>query len=62
MRWIFASEKARLRKQGILLDDFDILIGSTAIANKMIMVSNNTKHLSRLKDIILQDWTISDPL
>lgn len=54
---IFASKKARLRRQGLLLDDFDILIGTTAIVHEMTMVSNNVKHLSRLSGIDLQDWT-----
>ncbi len=31
---VYAKEKAKLRKQGLLIDDFDILIGSTAVANK----------------------------
>ncbi len=55
---IFAQEKARLRKSGIIIDDFDLLIGSTAVANNMIMVSNNTKHLERIKEIQLEDWTL----
>lgn len=58
---IYAYEKAKLRKQGILVDDFDILIGATSIVYKMTMVSNNYKHLSRLDGIDLQDWTMTDP-
>jgi tRNA(fMet)-specific endonuclease VapC len=53
---IFAKEKARLRKNGIMIDDFDLLIGATALANGLIVVSNNTKHLSRLKDIAHENW------
>lgn len=53
----YAKEKARLRKSGTILDDFDILIGTTAISEKMIMVTNNIKHLSRLKNIKIEDWT-----
>lgn len=45
---IYAKQKAKLRKQGLMLDDFDILIGATAVANDMIMVTNNVNHLSRL--------------
>lgn len=59
---VYVAEKARLRKQGLLLDDFDILIGATAIANKMTMVSNNQKHMSRLTGINLQDWTTANPV
>ena len=36
---IYAKQKAKLRKHGLLIDDFDILIGSTAIANNMVMVT-----------------------
>ena len=58
---VYASEKARLRRLGLMVDDFDILIGATAIVNNMIMVSNNSKHLSRLANINLQDWTTAEP-
>ena len=54
---IYAKEKAKLRKKDLLIDDFDILIGSTAVANNMTMVSNNVRHLSRLDAIVLEDWT-----
>ena len=57
---IYAREKARLRKTGLLIDDFDILIGSTAIANNMVMVTNNIDHFNRLQNIEIEDWaTIS---
>lgn len=54
---IYAKEKARLRKTGQLIDDFDILIGSTAVKNNMIMVTNNTDHLKRIENIIIENWT-----
>ena len=56
---IYAKEKANLRRQGQMIDDFDILIGATAIANDMIMVTNNVEHLKRLDNIQIQDWTTS---
>jgi tRNA(fMet)-specific endonuclease VapC len=54
---IYAREKTKLRRQGQIIDDFDILIGATAIANDMIMVTNNVMHLSRLDNIKIEDWT-----
>lgn len=54
---IYAKEKAKLRKQGLMIDDFDILIGATSVAHNMIMVTNNVAHLSRLDNIIIEDWT-----
>ena len=53
----FAEEKARLRKDGNIVDDFDLLIGATAIGNKMVLVTNNEKHFNRLIGIQLENWT-----
>ena len=54
---MYATEKARLRKLGQMVDDFDLLIGVTAVHNEMVMITNNTKHLGRIKNITLEDWT-----
>ena len=54
---LYVSEKARLRKAGTLVDDFDILIGVTAITHNLIMVTNNSEHFKRLKGITIEDWT-----
>lgn len=54
---IYAAEKARLRQNGLLIDDFDILIGATAVAHQFVMVTNNGKHLGRLQNIIIENWT-----
>ncbi len=54
---LYAREKARLRKAGTPLDDFDLLIGTTAIANGLIMVTHDTDHFRRLEGIELEDWT-----
>jgi tRNA(fMet)-specific endonuclease VapC len=54
---LFAKEKSRLRKAGIIIDDFDLLIGATAITNNLVLVTNNTDHFQRLNGIILEDWT-----
>ena len=54
---IYASEKARLQKSGKVIDDFDLLIGATAVSFDLVMVTNNTNHFNRIKDIKLEDWT-----
>ena len=54
---IYAKEKSKLRKLGSMIDDFDILIGATAIVNDMVMVTNNVEHLNRLANIHIEDWT-----
>lgn len=52
----YASEKAKLQKQGMLIDDFDLLIGSTAVHNDMVLVTDNYKHLSRIEGINIENW------
>lgn len=54
---LYASEKARLRKAGTPIDDFDLLIGATAIAHNLVMVTNNIKEFERIKGIDIEDWT-----
>lgn len=54
---LYAKEKARLRKAGTTLDDFDILIGVTSVTHNMTMVTNNTTHFNRIMNIELVDWT-----
>ena len=53
---VFAREKARLSKLGTIIDDFDLLIGATAIANELTLVTNNEKHFSRLDGIKIENW------
>jgi tRNA(fMet)-specific endonuclease VapC len=54
---IYASEKARLQKSGKIIDDFDLLIGATAVSFDLMMVTNNTNHFNRIQNINLEDWT-----
>ncbi|MFO7743853.1 MAG: type II toxin-antitoxin system VapC family toxin [Psychroflexus sp.] len=56
---IYAEEKARLQKSGKIIDDFDLLIGATAVSFDLKMVTNNTNHFMRLTDIKLEDWTVT---
>lgn len=52
----FGKEKARLRRAGTLIHDFDLLIGSTAVHFDMIMVTGNEKHLCRISGIRIENW------
>lgn len=54
---IYAKEKSRLRKKGFVIDEFDLLIGSSAIANNLTLVTKNIKHFEKLDDIIIENWT-----
>ena len=53
----YAIEKARLRKNGNTVDDFDLLIGASAVSNNMTLVTNNIKHFKNIKNIEIQHWT-----
>ena len=54
---LYAKEKARLNKAGTKIDDFDLLIGVTAVKNHLVMVTNNIAHFQRIHGIELEDWT-----
>lgn len=56
---IYAKEKARLKTKGKILDDFDLLIGATAIFHNLILVTKNTTDFDRLENIEMEHWTIS---
>ena len=48
---IFALERGRLRAEGILTDNFDLLIGSTAIRHDLTLLTNNRRHFERLQGL-----------
>lgn len=52
----YAKEKVRLIKKGIMISDFDLLIGSTAVANDLIMITENTKEFERISGIEIDNW------
>lgn len=54
---LYAKEKARIRKIGTPIADFDLLIGVTSVTHNLIMVTNNTDHFKRIKGINFEDWT-----
>ena len=54
---IYATEKARLKTKGKMLDDFDLLVGSTAVFNNLTLVTKNVSDFDRLDGIFIEDWT-----
>lgn len=45
---VYGKEKVRLRNQGIMISEFDLLIGCAAIEKDLIMVTDNVKHFDRI--------------
>jgi len=53
----YAEEKVRLRKIGKPMhDEFDLLIGVTAVQNQLILVTDNEKDFERLDGITIENW------
>ncbi len=48
---IFAKLKLKLKKQGNIIADMDLMIASITIANKAILFTNNIKHFERIKEL-----------
>ena len=55
---IYAINKARLRKQGLLISDFDLLIGCTALFHNMVIVTENIKEFERIDGIQIENWVV----
>lgn len=54
--YIYGKQKAILRKKGIMISDFDLLIGCTAIENSLVMVTENVNEFSRINGIKIENW------
>lgn len=53
----YAKEKVRLKKIGKPIhDEFDLLIGVTAVENKLTLVTDNSKDFERLEGIKIENW------
>ena len=53
---LFGDIKTKLEADGNRIDDFDILIGTTALVNNLVMVTDNIRHLERLPNIKIENW------
>ena len=53
----YAWQKARLRRSGMLIDDMDLFIGCTATALGYVLVTENVKHMERLENVRIENWT-----
>ncbi len=53
----YGEYKALLLKTGIVIDDMDLLIASTAITHNLILVTNNVRHFGRIKELEIDNWS-----
>ena len=52
----FAKMKHGLKKRGMMIDDFDILIASTAADHHLIVVTDNINHFGRIEGLTIENW------
>ena len=60
----YAAQKAQLKRIGRLQGEFDMLIGSTALAYGLALVTRNTHHFADMLGMLLENWVdgeASDP-
>lgn len=53
---LYGKEKARLRKTGTIISDFDLLIGCTSVEKSMIMVTENIREFQKIANIKIENW------
>ena len=53
---IFGALKAELRRTGTPVDDFDLLIGATALTIGYCVVTNNERHYMRIPGLEVVNW------
>ena len=53
---LYGENKDLLEDKGQMIGEFDLLIGSCAVYNNLIMVTSNLKHFDHIPNIKLEDW------
>ena len=56
----YAQEKVRLRRAGTPVhDEFDLLIGVTAVEHNLILITDNGKDFKRIRNLEIENWARS---
>ena len=53
---VFSDIKAKYEKIGIVVADFDLLIAATALVYNHVLVTNNTKHFEKIRELTIENW------
>jgi tRNA(fMet)-specific endonuclease VapC len=53
----FGRIKAELQRNGSMIDDMDLIIGSIALTIGARVATQNTRHLARIDGLGIDDWT-----
>jgi tRNA(fMet)-specific endonuclease VapC len=57
---LFAQMKAVLRQAGTPVDNFDLLIGCTALVHNFTLITRNVKHFDKITGLMVENWVIDD--
>jgi tRNA(fMet)-specific endonuclease VapC len=52
----YALIRARLERDGLIISERDLQIASIATANRLCLVTHNTREFNRIKDLTVEDW------
>jgi len=55
---IFGKENARLRKEGRIIEDFDLMIATTCLYYNLKLLTNNRQHFERIEGLQIVSMTI----
>jgi len=56
----FGTIRADLERKGTPIGPMDMLIAGHAKAEKLVLVTNNTKGLLRVEGLEVEDWTMDE--
>lgn len=52
----YGKLRSYLKKKGIIIGAYDMLIAAQAIAKDLVLVTNNIGEFSRIKNLRIEDW------
>ena len=55
----YGQIKAGLRKDGKVIDEFDMLIAGHALTVGLTVVTDNVRHFSRIPDLRIENWMVN---
>ena len=51
---LFGVERRRLRTEGRMIGDFDLLIAATALRHDLTLLTNNRRHFERIPNLVIE--------
>ena len=54
--WHYARQRRLLKEAGTPIGDMDLLIASHALAQGLVLVTNNTREFERIEGLKLENW------